>query len=118
MNAKRAIFWAATLLLCVGCGHKAEGPADKAPTPVRIRTVEGRTRLAGARYSGNVEPGTRVDLAFKVGGYVRELAQVKGGGKGEPRKVQEGDFVTKGTVLAVVRESDYEQRVSAANAGA
>lgn len=104
---------------CVAaCGQKADAPPDKSPTPVRVRVVEGRTRLAGARYSGNVEPGTRVDLAFKVGGYVRELATVKPPGNEPARKVQEGDFVTKGTVLAVVRESDYEMRVSAATAGA
>lgn len=81
-------------------------------TPVRVRQVE--EQLAGARYSGTVEPGTRVDLAFKVGGYVRDLGQVTAGGA--PRKVQEGDFVKKGTVLAVVRESDYQQHVGAASA--
>jgi RND family efflux transporter MFP subunit len=95
-----------------GCGAKRDdGARTKIVTPVRIRQVEEQSQLAGARYSGTIEPGTRVDLAFKVGGYIRDLAQVKG------RKVQEGDFVTKGTVLAVVRESDYEQRVGAASAG-
>jgi RND family efflux transporter MFP subunit len=104
--------WIALLVLFAACGHKTNASADKAPVPVRVRTVEGRAKLASARYSGSVEPGTRVDLAFKVGGYVRELAQTKG------RKIQEGDFVTKGTVLAIVRESDYEQRVQAAAAAA
>jgi multidrug efflux system membrane fusion protein len=100
------------------CGARADdGSRGKIVTPVRVRQVEEQSQLAGARYSGTVEPGTRVDLAFKVGGYIRDLAQVKPAGGGAPRKVQEGDFVTKGTVLAVVRESDYEQRVGAANAG-
>ena len=40
-------------------------------TPVRVRQVEEQSQLAGARYSGTVEPGTRVDLAFEVGGYIR-----------------------------------------------
>jgi len=102
------------LSFAAGCGAKGEAARDKIVTPVRVRSVEERGQLAGARYSGTVEPGTRVDLAFKVGGYVRELAQVKSGGG--TRKVQEGDFVTKGTILAVVRESDYEQQVGAANA--
>jgi multidrug efflux system membrane fusion protein len=83
---------------------------------VRVRLVEERSQLAGARYSGSVEPRTRVDLAFKVGGYVRELAQVRPR-EGGSRTVQEGDFVTRGTVLAVVRESDYQQKVGAAQAG-
>jgi RND family efflux transporter MFP subunit len=102
-------------VLAAGCGAKGEAAREKIVTPVRVRQVEEQTQLAGARYSGTVEPGTRVDLAFKVGGYVRDLAMVKVG-TGPPRKVQEGDFVTKGTVLAVVRESDYEQRVGAASA--
>lgn len=96
------------------CGPKGEAAQDKIVTPVRVRTVEQRSQLAGARYSGSVEPGTRVDLAFKVGGYVRDLAQTKSGN--EAHKVQEGDWVTKGTVLAVVRENDYEMKVSAAQA--
>ena len=106
--------------LCVtsfACGAKDEAAREKIVTPVRVRQVEEQAQLAGARYSGTVEPGTRVDLAFKVGGYIRDLAQIKQP-SGPPRKVQEGDFVTKGTVLAVVRESDYEQRVGAATAAA
>lgn len=110
------------LVVAGGCGPKGEAAAEKIATPVRVRTVEQRAQLAGARYSGSVEPGTRVDLAFKVGGYVRDLAQTKAPAAsrdqgGETRKVQEGDWVTKGTLLAVVRENDYEMRVSAAQAG-
>ena len=97
-----------------GCQPTSAPAPAKIITPVRIRTVEERTQLTQARYSGTVEPSTRVDLAFKVGGYVRELAQVKTASG--TRKIQEGDFVTKGTVLAVVRESDYEQKVAAARA--
>lgn len=107
-----------TLLVApAACGAKNEASREKIVTPVRVRQVEEQSQLSGARYSGTVEPGTRVDLAFKVGGYIRDLAQIKQP-SGPPRKVQEGDFVTKGTVLAVVRESDYEQRVGAANAAA
>ena len=118
MKRLAATGFAATTLLAlatVACGSKGDTAArDKIVTPVRVRQVEEQSQLAGARYSGTVEAGTRVDLAFKVGGYIRDLAQVKA--TGGPRKVQEGDFVTKGTVLAVVRESDYEQRVGAASA--
>jgi RND family efflux transporter MFP subunit len=97
------------------CAPKSEAPPEKVVTPVRVRLVEQRSQLAGARYSGSVEPRTRVDLAFKVGGYVRELAQVKA--SGATRTIQEGDFVDKGSVLAVVRETDYQQKVGAAQAG-
>lgn len=115
-----AFFGVVAVISCAAgtgaCAAKADDAArDKIVTPVRVRQVEEQSQLAGARYSGTVEPGTRVDMAFKVGGYVRDLAQIKVGGA-PPRKVQEGDFVTKGTVLAVVRESDYEQKVGAATA--
>jgi multidrug efflux system membrane fusion protein len=103
------------LVSVLACSSTGEVPGEKVVTPVRVRLVEERSQLAGAKYSGTVEPSTRVDVAFKVGGYVRELAQIKAGG--ETRKVQEGDVVTKGTVLAVVRESDYEQKVGAGQAG-
>jgi RND family efflux transporter MFP subunit len=99
----------------LGCQSKAEPPRAKIITPVRVRMVEERDQLSQARYSGTLEPRTRVDLAFKVGGYVRELALIKTGG--ETRKIQEGDFVNRGSVLAVVRESDYQQKVAAAQAG-
>jgi RND family efflux transporter MFP subunit len=101
-------------LALVACAAKPDEAREKIVTPVRVRLVEERTELNGARYSGTVEPGTRVDVAFKVGGYVRDLALVRSGG--QSRKVQEGDFVTKGTVLAVVRESEYSQRVGASEA--
>jgi multidrug efflux system membrane fusion protein len=99
----------------VGCQHDAEAAQPKIITPVRVRSVEERNQLAEVRYSGTLEPHTRVDLAFKVGGYVREIGQVKV--RGETRKIQEGDFVTKGTLLAVIREGDYQQKMAAAQAG-
>jgi multidrug efflux system membrane fusion protein len=105
----------AVMLACAACTPRAEEAPSKVVTPVRVRMVEERSQLAGARYSGTLEPRTRVDLAFKVGGYIRELGQIKAGGT--TRKIQEGDFVTKGTVLAVVREGDYQQQVAAAQAG-
>ena len=38
------------------------------------------------------------------------IAEVKG--EGAPHRIQEGDWVTKGTVLAIVRESDFQQGLS------
>lgn len=107
-------FGAVLVVVAAACGGRGEAPPEKIVTPVRTRVVEERSQLAGARYSGTVEPGTRVDLAFKVGGYIRELAQIKA--EGGQRKVQEGDWVKAGTVLAVVRESDYETQVAAGQA--
>jgi multidrug efflux system membrane fusion protein len=100
-------------LLVAACSH--EESYTKEPVAVRVRTLEQKAAAAATRYSANVEPFSRVDLAFKVGGYVREIAQVKGIDPA-PRAVQEGDTVTRGTVLARVREAEYLQRVAAAKA--
>ena len=104
----------AACVLATGC-HATRSPAPSPPTPVHVRAVSEPSDPRGARYSGTIESATRVDVAFKVGGYVRELLQVKDA-DGKLRKVQEGDAVAAGTVLAVVREGDYAQKVAAANA--
>jgi RND family efflux transporter MFP subunit len=103
-----AIVGTATCLIGVACGG---GKAyDKPLTPVRVETVEvsASGTGGGVRFSASVEPRLRVDLAFKVPGYVEALGQVNG------RPVQEGDLVAKGTLLASLRASDYEQKVSQA----
>jgi multidrug efflux system membrane fusion protein len=100
----------------VACGPQAASAPDKAPAPVRVRQALAQASGQSAgRYSGTVEPFTRVDLSFKVAGYVRTLAQGTGP-DGAKHTLQEGDFVTNGTVLAVVRESDYQARVDLARA--
>ena len=63
-------------------------------------------------YSATIEPDTTVEMAFKVDGYVESLLKVGG------RNVQVGDFVTKGAVLARVRQSDYRAGLDASRAQA
>lgn len=105
----------ALMLLVSACHRNEHATTAKAPTPVVVRQVSEPPELRGARYSGTIEPATRVDIAFKVSGYVQTLLQVKGEG-GKLRKVQEGDFITAGSALATIRESDYLEKVAAANA--
>ena len=50
-------------------------------------------------------------LAFKATGYVDDLLR-RSGADGRFRAAQPGDRVTKGTVLARVRETDYRDRVN------
>src|SRR5919204_2270756 len=83
-----------------GCHRAEDNPPVKVPTPVRARVVAGPHERGATRYSATVEPAAKVDLSFKVGGYVREVAHAKG----LARKLQEGDWVTKGTVLALVND--------------
>jgi RND family efflux transporter MFP subunit len=95
------------------CGH-AEKPAVPAAIPVKVRAVAKASSSAPTRYSGSLEPAVKVELAFRVGGYVERLAEVvTPSGK---RPLDKGDFVKKGTVIARVRASDYAQQVAMASA--
>ena len=90
--------------------------ADKAPArPVRVESVRSEAAAAGLRYSATIQPREQVSLAFKVGGYVREMRQVQGL-DGRWRNLQQGDPVTRGMVLARIHSADYEERVNQARA--
>jgi len=92
-----------------GC-RPAEATAPHRPVPVKVRAVEKVATGRDARYSGTLEPASRVDMEFRVGGYVESLAQVDG------RAIEKGDPVKKGMVLARVRSADYAQKVATARA--
>ena len=100
-------------LVQIGCS-KAESE-QKALTPVRIAEVQTISTGSETRYSANIVPNAQVDLAFKSGGYVQSLRQVRGT-DGRMRNVDIGDWVTKGTVLAVVRQQDYNDQREQARA--
>jgi multidrug efflux system membrane fusion protein len=84
---------------------------DEAPArPVRVETVDHEAAASGLRYSASIQPYEQVPLAFKVGGYVRELQQ-RPGTDGRLRPLQQGDSVSRGSVLARIDAADYQQRV-------
>ena len=87
-----------------GCGHKE---AEKRVLPVKVAAVELNAASTEAKYSATIIPRTQVELAFKVGGYVDALRKVRGV-DGKMRDIQEGDLISIGTVLARVRQSDYQ----------
>ena len=97
-----------------GCDRHKES-YEITPTPVRVQPVGLSTMSNGTRYSATITPYEQVDLQFKVGGYIREILQTRGV-DGSPRAIQQGDTVTKGMVLARVREDDYVERVKHAKA--
>ncbi|HEX4347948.1 MAG TPA: efflux RND transporter periplasmic adaptor subunit [Vicinamibacterales bacterium] len=98
----------------VACSQPA--PYVKPPTPVTVAAVASTTTGTSVRYSGTVKPAVEVGVAFKVGGYVEELLQVRDD-RGRDRDVQEGDRVPKGAALARVRASDYDQKLVEAKSG-
>jgi multidrug efflux system membrane fusion protein len=104
----------APILAGLGAACSGEAPYETPPVPVRVTTVEQRAVAAGLRrYSATIRPATQVELAFRVGGYVEELLRVSGAG-GRARDVQEGDWVTAGTVLVRLRAADYVAKVTQA----
>ncbi len=102
------------LALVMACQSKQ---VQKPPVPVKVATVELHVANSGARYSATIIPRTQVELAFKVDGYVETLQKVRGVG-GQVRDIQEGDPIVAGTVLARVRQSEYQVKVREAESQA
>jgi RND family efflux transporter MFP subunit len=115
MVMRRTNWIAIALPLLLAACAEADASTEKSPVPVKIETVEARTSAGPTRYSGALEPATKVDMAFRVAGYVEKLGEVQENGK--RRALEEGDFVKKGTVLARIKAADYAQKVATANAG-
>lgn len=101
------------LLGLSGCG---DPPPQAPPLPVTVHVVSGGAGSAGPRYSASIRPDVQVDVAFKVSGYVDQIAQLRGA-DGRMRNVQDGDYVRRGTVLARIRDREYRDAVAQAEAG-
>jgi RND family efflux transporter MFP subunit len=103
------------VLLLAGC-HRQEA-YSKPPIAVKVQTASLTQYESTSAYSGTVRAHAQIDLAFKVAGYVDSIASVtpppsKTNRKAQSRWLQAGDAVTRGTLLASLRESDFKQRVS------
>jgi multidrug efflux system membrane fusion protein len=106
----------ATLVCCaVTACSQSEAAPERRPIPVKVRTVDRPSGVRLMRFSGSLEPDVRVDMAFRVGGYVQTLGEVALPGQ-KSRPIEKGDFVRKGTILARLRASDYEQKLATAQA--
>lgn len=112
MNTQRLLPLALVLLgLMMGCSKEA--PKQKAAKPVKVKAVETHASMNNVRYSASIRPATQVEVAFKVSGYVDDIAREKDPA-GQWRYIQAGDIVRKGATLARVRQSDYAARVNEA----
>jgi RND family efflux transporter MFP subunit len=108
-----AISGAALMGVLAACRQDAE--ASKAPLPVHTSLVQSVSVGNAARYSASIVPYSQVDLAFQSGGYVDRIRQVKNV-HGGMRNIDQGDWATKGTVLAVVDQQNYQDKLSQAKA--
>ena len=105
----------ATALTLSGIACKQQNSAETLPLPVHTAMVQTIAVGNGAKYSASIVPYAQVDLAFQSGGYVESIRQVKSP-SGGMRSIDQGDWVPKGTVLAVVRQQDYKDKLEQANA--
>ncbi len=117
MNLRFVIGIFFCLALLAGC-RRAESFQQPAK-PVQVQEVQsyypGGSSGQGERYSANILPASQNELAFKFGGYISEILQVRGADR-RLRLVQEGDKVAKGTVLARLRSDDFAAKVKQAEA--
>src|SRR5580692_2631424 len=92
-----------------GCESEKK-PAETPVTPVTVADVQEYSGSEGVNYSASIVPYQQVSVAFKSAGYVTSILQRKGV-DGRVRNLQQGDWVKRGTVLATVRQADYQHAV-------
>jgi RND family efflux transporter MFP subunit len=101
------------VLALAGCRQEAE--VTKTPTPVRMAQVQSIDAGTNNTYSANIQPYQQVDMSFKSNGYLASIKQVRDA-DGHIRNIDQGDYVTKGTVLAVVQQDEYKDKLAQAKA--
>ncbi len=105
--------FAGVALFLAGC--QKQTALEPSVQTVTAGTVESIQPDTPERYSATIAPIAQVDLAFKSAGLIERVRQVRGA-DGRMRDVQAGDRVAKETELALVRTTDYQQRVDQATA--
>lgn len=100
-TALMAIPMAAMLAAC-----SPNAPTAEAPRPVRTVELRYDSARDASRYAGTVRARHEVDEAFRVGGRIAQ------------RKVDVGQVVHEGDVLAVIEDTDYKLAADAAQQAA
>jgi RND family efflux transporter MFP subunit len=114
-SVKRSLAMLGATLVVGLTACKQQNAAETLPLPVHTALVQPVAVGNGAKYSASIVPYAQVTLAFQSGGYVDSIRQVKSP-SGGMRNIDQGDWVKKGTVLAVVRQQDYLDKVQQAKA--
>lgn len=105
----RAHAWGVAVALLGATGCHTEVAYEKPITPVAVTVATEARSDNASRYSATVDAVTKVDLAFRVGGYVRSLGTIAEG-RGQ-RPLREGDRVRQGATLATIDQTDNSERV-------
>ena len=84
----------ATVLLMIGllAGCSKETVKQKPAKPVKVKAVETHSALSDVRYSASIKPAAQVEVSFKVGGYIDDIAR-EIDQAGQWRYIQAGDVV-------------------------
>lgn len=104
----KSIILIAPLCLLAAC-QRHQAPPQKAVTPVKVSTVDMYHPKSAARYSASILPARQVSLSFRVSGFVQHLHRI--GGRG----LEPGDVVPAGTVLATLRQDDFNHSATQAS---
>ena len=96
-------------LMPIGCEPQKKR-VETPPVPVTVAEAQEYSGNEGVNYSASIVPYQQVPVAFKSAGYVTSIMQRKGV-DGRVRNLQQGDWVKRGTVLATVRQADYQHAV-------
>jgi multidrug efflux system membrane fusion protein len=114
---KRILIALLTTLAMAGC-HSSK-KMEQAPQAVEVRRMESQagTAAGGLRFSAVVSADAEAPLSFRIPGYIVSLKQVRGQG-GRMRDIAEGDRITRGTILARIRSSEYQDKVRQASSQA
>lgn len=92
-------------LLLASCGGTPEATTSVEPIAVQLHNVDRSATGEQLRYAATIEPENNVQLAFTVPGVVNDV------------RVQEGDRVTKGQLLAALDAREYANALAIADAG-
>jgi RND family efflux transporter MFP subunit len=104
-----ALFCVLAAWLLTGCESPTK-PTETPALPVAVVEVQQYSGNAGVSYSASIVPYTQLPVSFKSAGYVTSILQ-RPGPNGTMRNLQQGDWVKKDTVLATVRQADYQRAV-------
>jgi multidrug efflux system membrane fusion protein len=108
--------WAVGALLAALLGCRAKEPPASPPLPVTVAVVGASGGGTDeARYAGSINADASVDIAFRVSGIVDAVTQVRGA-DGRMRNLQDGDLVHRGDTLASLRQDEFHDQLSDADA--
>ena len=91
-----------SLLILSSCSEEKQTEAS--PRSVKVQHVASASKVESYSFSGQIYEKNEIDLAFKVGGPLLKLL------------VDEGDYIEKGQLIAVVDPRDYQVRLESAKA--